>query len=59
MPTVRLFTAVTPVTLLVHEPKAMPVRDSVAVPGAAGLVSTVAVNCEVPQVTPVVLVAVE
>ncbi len=59
LPTVRLRTDVTPVTLLVHEPKVSPVSDSVAEPGAAGLVSTVAESAEVAQVTPVVLVAVE
>ncbi len=55
----RLFTEVTPVTLAVQEPKLIPVREAVAVPGASGLVRARAVNGETPQVTPVAPVVAE
>ncbi|MFD0351100.1 hypothetical protein ACFQ0M_43890 [Kitasatospora aburaviensis] len=46
-------------TLLVHVPKVSPVSDSVATPGAAGLLTALAESWDTAQVTPVVLVAVE
>src|SRR3954453_693206 len=59
--TVMLLTPVTPVTLLgqLLLSKVCPLTDSVAVPGAAGLSVTAAVNVEDVQVTPLVPVALE
>src|SRR5215217_7809437 len=48
------WTLVTPGTLAVQEPNVCAVRLSVAMPPAAGLVSTVALNDDAVQVTPVV-----
>lgn len=57
--TVMLVTPRTPTTFEVQLLKVCPVRDSVAVPGAVGLPSTVAVNVEAEQVIPLVPVEVE
>src|SRR5690242_13810180 len=53
-----LCTPVTPPMFEVQLLKVCAVRFSVAMPPAAGLVSTVAVNCDTEQLTPVVPVAV-
>jgi hypothetical protein len=51
---VTLLTLVTPLTLLVHLLKLCEVSDSLAVPGLAGLLVTLAVKPDLEHLTPVV-----